>query len=421
MRQVITILFLIGTLSNLFCEDLTLEIVKEVESKPTIAIENATDSNVPQTLQKKLFKLLVGDLEVSAHFDVNDTMLKSDFGSSFDLLKHKKNDFVLRYELEGSGKHLSAKAKLFDTKTKNLLFSKTYSIDNKERYPFLAHKIIYDVNKALGFHDVDFLKSFVVFSKYGKPKHADIYISDYTLTFQKKIVSGGLNLFPKWANSKQSKFYYTSLEDKPTLYLVDIYTGQKRKILESEGMLVCSDVSKDGTKLLLTMAPKFQPDIYRYDLMTKKLTQITKYPGIDVNGNFTKNEHRIVFVSDRLGYPTIFTKRIGSRAVERVVYHGRNSNACNAFGDYVVYSSRETDNEFGKNTFNLYLASLNSDYIRRLTANGVNIFPRFASDGETLLFIKELGNQVGLGLTRLKYNKTYIYPLYTGKIQSIDW
>ena len=186
-------------------------------------------------------------------------------------------------------------------------------------------------------------------------------------------------------------------------------------------MLVCSDVSEDGNRLLLTMAPNMQPDIYRLDLQTGSLLRITYYPGIDVNGNFVQNGRVIVFVSDRLGYPTIFTKRIGSRAVQRVVYHGTNNSACSAYGDYVVYSSRESDNAFGRNTFNLYLASLNSDYIRRLTANGVNIFPRFGIDGETIMYIKEFGRQSGLGIIRLRYNKAYIYPLAVGKIQSLDW
>ena len=278
-----------------------------------------------------------------------------------------------------------------------------------------------DFNRALGFNDVDFLKSFVIFSKYTAPKHADIVISDYTLTYQKTVVHGGLNLFPKWADSSQSKFYYTQIKDKPTLYLVDIYQGTRQKVLSSEGMLVCSDVSKDGTKLLLTMAPNMQPDIYLFDRFTGSLRRITYYPGIDVNGNFVENEQKVVFVSDRLGYPTIFAKRIGARSVQRVVYHGRNNSACSTFEDYVVYSSRETDNAFGKNTFNLYLTSTTSDYIRRLTANGVNIFPRFAADGQTILFIKEYARQSGLGIIRLKYNKSYLYPLYVGKIQSIDW
>ncbi len=34
--------------------------------------------------------------------------------------------------------------------------------------------------------------------------------------------------------------------------------GKEKKILSSEGMLVCSDVSSDGSKLIVTMAPNDQ-------------------------------------------------------------------------------------------------------------------------------------------------------------------
>ncbi len=405
----------------LLAGDLTLEVIKDVGGKPKIAIEDAT-FDIDGKIDAKFFKLLIGDLEVSAHFDVNQTKNLSNYEDSPDFAKYRALDYLLRYQLfyDDFGK-LNVKAKCFDLKSSQTILNKVYRVSDYRRYPFLAHKIIYDVNVALGFDDVSFLKSFVVFAKYTKPKHSDIYISDYTLTYQKRVVSGGLNLFPKWANKEQTAFYYTAMEDRPTLYRVDIYKGTRTKILSSEGMLVCSDVSEDGGKLLLTMAPNYQPDIYLYDIFTHRLQRVTTYGGIDVNGNFVENGTKVVFVSDRLGYPTIFAKRIGARAVERIVYHGRNNNSCTTYGDYVVYSSRESDNAFGRNTFNLYLTSTTSDYIRRLTANGVNIFPRFANDGETILFIKEIGRQTGLGLIRLKYNKTYIYPLYTGKIQSIDW
>ncbi|SMC09933.1 Tol-Pal system protein TolB [Nitratiruptor tergarcus] len=418
MKRVLIVFVLAVTL---FAADMTLEIVKDVGSKPKIAIEDAT-LDVDGNIDRKFFRLLIGDLEVTAHFNVDQKRNLASMDSSIDYVKYKSKDYLLRYRLffDDFGK-LNVEAKIFSIKDGNTIIAKLYRISDKDRFPFLAHKIIYDLNNALHFPDVSFLKSFVVFAKYTKPKHADIVISDYTLTYQKVVVHGGLNLFPKWADKEQRRFYYTKIGDKPTLYLVDIYKGTQQKILQSEGMLVCSDVSEDGRKLLLTMAPQMQPDIYEYNTWTKTLNRITTYPGIDVNGNYVENEQRVVFVSDRLGYPTIFAKNIGSRAVERVVYHGRNNSACSTFGDYVVYSSRETDNAFGSNTFNLYLTSTTSDYIRKLTANGVNIFPRFSTDGETILFIKEYGRQSGLGLIRLKYNKSYIYPLRVGKIQSIDW
>jgi len=419
MRVVVSILFL---LTCLLSQDLTLEIVKEVGNEPKIAIENST-IQMDGAINKRFFKLILGDLSVSAHFRVDGKENIANYEDPLNYAKYKEDSYLLRYELYYDDRHrIGARASLYDLKGNKKLFEKSYVVSEKARYPFIAHRIVYDVNRALGYKDVDFLRSFVIFAKYIAPKRADIVLSDYTLTYQKTIVYGGLNLFPKWASKEQRAFYYTDMSgSKPTLYRVDIYKGTKQKIISSEGMLVCSDVSEDGRKLLLTMAPHYQPDIYLYDLSSGRLQRITTYPGIDVNGNFTQNDKKVVFVSDRLGYPTIFAKKIGSRAVERLVYHGRNNSACTTYGNYVVYSSRESDNAFGQNTFNLYLISLTSDYIRRLTANGVNIFPRFASDGETLLFIKEYGGQSGLGLIRLRYNKAYIYPLFVGKIQAIDW
>ncbi|MRJ02810.1 MAG: Tol-Pal system protein TolB [Epsilonproteobacteria bacterium] len=407
---------------GLSASDLTLEIVKEVGNEPKIAVENGT-TGVESRLDKKFFKLIIGDLTVTSHFNVDDKERRVNFDDAIDQIAYRDKEYLLRYKLfyDDRGR-LGARVFLFDLAQNRRIFEKSYTVSDRQRYPFIAHKIVYDINKVLNFPDVSFLRSFVIFSKYTGAKRADIVVSDYTLTYQKTIVSGGLNLFPKWASKEQRAFYYTDMSgEKPTLYRVDLYQGTRKKIISSPGMLVCSDVSEDGKQLLLTMAPGMQPDIYLYDLPSGRLERVTYYRGIDVNGNFTEGGRKIVFVSDRLGYPTIFAKEVDSRAVERLVYHGRNNSSCTTSGNYVVYSSRETNNAFGRNTFNLYLISTTSDYIRRLTANGVNIFPRFAPDGETLLFIKEYANQTGLGVLRLRYNKSYIYPLYTGKIQSIDW
>ena len=130
----------------------------------------------------------------------------------------------------------------------------------------------------------------------------------------------------------------------------------------------------------------------------------------------------MVFVSDRSGYANIYSKKLDIDApVEQVVYHGKNNNSVSSFGDYVVYSSRETDNEFGANTFNIYLISTKSDYIRRLTAVGNNQMPRFSKDGSSVMFLKHTPDQTAIGVIRLDYNKSYLFPLNKSNIQSFDW
>ena len=49
---------------------------------------------------------------------------------------------------------------------------------------------------------------FVVFSTYKGPGKADIMIGDYTLTYKKTVVTGGLNIFPKWQIKNKNYLLY---------------------------------------------------------------------------------------------------------------------------------------------------------------------------------------------------------------------
>jgi len=185
-------------------------------------------------------------------------------------------------------------------------------------------------------------------------------------------------------------------------------------------MLVCSDVSDDGKKLLLTMAPNGQPDVYEYTVASKKTVRVTKYSGIDVNAQYMA-DGRIAFVSNRLGYPNIFSKKIQTQATEQMVYVGKSNSACTAHDNYIIYKARESSNAFSTNTFNLHLISTKTDFIRRLTVTGINEHPQFSGDGGTVLFVKRYKNQSSIGVIRLNQNKNYLFPLKGGAIQSIDW
>jgi len=419
------IFIFMALISSLFAYDSTVEIVKKMDTLPKIAIQDASQANVDIKFRKKFFKILVGDLKVSSHFRPVDEYMQSSYEGNIEenFLSKLNLDLILRYQVSiDSDGVVVANIKLLNAKTGQVNSEKLYKISKTNRYPFLAHKIAVELNDIIGAPSIKWMEEFVIFAKYTQSKKSEIVISDYTLSFQKVVVKGGLNIFPKWANKMQNAFYYTSYNGvKPTLYRVDVRNGKREKILSSEGMLVCSDVSKDGKKLVLTLAPNDQADIYVYDLIKKNLEKVTNYSGIDVNGNFIDNDTRVVFVSDRLGYPNIFAQTIGSKSVEQMVYHGRNNNSVSALDNYIVYSSREKSSELGSKTFNLYLISTQTDYIRQLTAAGKNLYPRFADDSETIMFIKYYDNQSALGVIRLNANKSYLFPLKVGKIQSIDW
>ena len=364
-----------------------LVIIKYFNVKPKIAINFSGDKNV--------LKILKMDLTVLDHF--NFTI-------------NKENNATYRFDFSYNNNTL--KVKYFVNNKMNV--EKIYRSNNYAYFPFLVHKAVYDINEFFKMPKAKFLIRKVVYSLLVAPKEANIYIADYTLSYKKLIISGGLNVFPKWADESQNTIYYTKYERLPTLYRFNLRTGKREKILTSQGILIVSDVKKD--KLLLTLALNGASDVYEYNLKNKRLIRITKYSGIDVNGKFWGE--KIAFVSDRYGIPFVFSKsKLGT---ERVLYHGKNQVGLDAYKNYLVISSRETDNAFSSNTFNLFLVNKEDDSLKRLTFKGQNSYPNFSVDGNSIMFIKIENFYSKIGIIRLRENKIFYYPL-NKRLQSFDW
>jgi TolB protein len=406
------ILFFLLTI-NIFAIDAQLTIEKDVDSKASISLVEDEFSANSSRFHKKMFELLINDMKLSGHFNTDTSYHKAGFDNIMTLPQLHDKEYILKYSFAPSADRLNIKLiKVFDN---SIIFEKKYNINNSQRFPFLAHNAIVDINKALNYEDISWMKRNIIFSKYTTPRNSEIWIADYTLTFSSIVVRGGLNLFPKWANQSQNAFYYTSYNNLlPTLYRIDMRTGNKKKIVSSPGMLVCSDVSKDGKKLLLTMAPKGQPDIYQYTI-GKGLKRLTKFGGIDVNAKYAGDESQIVFVSNRMGKPNIYLKSIGYDSVSKIPQYGNYNSSCDVFDKYIVYSVKE-----GRNV-NIYLGSIYDLYVRPLTSNGINILPRFSNDGRVILYIKKHRGKNSIGYMNLATNTNMLYPMINGRIQSIDW
>ena len=401
---------------NLFGVDATLKIEKDVEQRARIALMDGSSEQ-----SSKVFNILLSDLKISGHFLPDTTHHIGDLSSNYIIPALKSQEYVLKYTMDQrSGTKLLVR--LLKASDGTQIFKKSYAIPTKAKMPFLIHKAISDVNNVLKYPSISWINRYVAYSVYTTPGRSEIRVADYTFNYKKTIIKGGLNLFPKWADSRQRSLYYTSYKGTlPTLYKLNIYNGTKTKITSSEGMLVCSDVSKNGSKLLLTMAPEGQADIYELDLGSKAKRRVTNFKGIDVNGRYVDDESRIIFISNRLGYANVFKKSIQGGATSQVVYHGRNNNACDAHGDKIVYSSRESNNAFGDNTFNLYLASTGSSDTRPITTTGANQFPRFSTDGSVILFLKQSGRSSSIGYINLTSHQSLLFPYNDRKVQSIDW
>jgi len=411
---------LITIAMSLFAVDASIDIEKSTTNLVKLAVESYSDATIGQSEKNMIDSMALQDIKVTDHMQTVSTAGKDSFDAAFDPVNmvQKNARILIRYKSYKSGKNLNIDAKVYDV-SGAVLASKKYSVPTFAEYPFAVHKMAVDLNNLLKAPPVDWMQKFVVLAKNTGIKKSDIIVSDYTLTYQKTIVSGGYNIFPIWGTAAQDVIYYTTIhEDKPALYRYELYSGKKTKIISSNGMLVCSDVSKDGSKLLLTMAPHGLPDVFLYDLKTKNTTNVSNFAGIDVNGNFLDNDTKVAFVSDRLGYPTIFAKKLDSLYTEQLVLSGKNSSF-SAKENFLVYSARDSgDNGVMQNIFHLDLASRNTT---KLTNSGWNTMPKVSQNGDAIMFIKNDRGRTYLGVIRLNSLSVFLFPMNLGKIKSFNW
>ena len=133
------ICFMLFTLFS-YAADATVEIVKKIDVLPKIAVQDASPKNVDLGARQSFFKLLVGDLRVSSHFQVLDEYLQSSYegGPLENFLSDKRVDLILRFSLNQDFNTMSATVKFINAKTGATTFEKAYSLSDKKRNPFFA-------------------------------------------------------------------------------------------------------------------------------------------------------------------------------------------------------------------------------------------------------------------------------------------
>ena len=407
-------LLMIMTVSLLGGFDAKLTIEKKADQRARVAV---VDGSLPTETSRKLHAIFVADLKISGHFLADEAYRSGEYGGNIVDPALRSQDYVIKYQYTQENGTNTLLVKLLRAANSKQIVEGRYAVSNPAKYPFLVHKAVSEINAQLKFAPIDWINRYVVFARYTGRKQSEILLADYTFHYVKTIIHGGLNLFPHWGDPAQKSLYYTAyVEGRPTLYRLDLRTGKRTVVTGSTGMIVCSDVKPDGEKLLLTMAPDGQSDIYEYDIATARATRLTTFSGIDVNGVYADNGKTMVFVSNRLGYPNVFKRDFASGTVTQVVFHGKNNNSVDAYGDTVVYSARE-----GQGVFNLYTAHTDGSSGRPLTSGGVNQFPRFSPDGNTILYIKRSYDGNAVGYLGLKTNQSLLFPLGDRKIQSLDW
>ena len=201
------------------------------------------------------------------------------------------------------------------------------------------------------------------------------------------------------------------------IWLQDIQTGTRSKLLEERGTASAPAWSPDGRRLALTLSRDGNSDIYVLDIAKRKLRRLTRHQAIDTEAAWSPNGRYIVFTSDRTGRPQIHRMSITGGPAELLTHEGRE-NARASYGpdgnSMVLVTNR------GKG-YRIGVFYVDSGKVDVLTDGTLDESPTFAPNGAMILYATQRGRQGVLAAVSADGRVKQILKLHQGEVREPAW
>ncbi len=221
--------------------------------------------------------------------------------------------------------------------------------------------------------------------------HREIYIADYDGAGLTRLTHDrSLDLLPRF--SPDGRFLvYTSYKNKnPDLYRMDLRTGRVSLLSGLQGLNVAGGFSPHGSRLLMTVSSGSTPGIWLLSLKSGKIERLTHPEGADSSPTFSPDGSQAAFVSDRAGNPEIYLLDLLTRRSTKLT----SLNWCDSpswapTGEWIAFAGREASED----PIDIFLTDITGRQLSRITrGEGSNEDPRWSADGRFIVFS---GNRSG--------------------------
>jgi TolB protein len=203
-----------------------------------------------------------------------------------------------------------------------------------------------------------------------------------------RTLTDGRNLViaPRVSPAGDRAVYTTYQTGSPRIALMDLRSGQSQLVGEIPGAMTFSPrFSPDGRALVFSAALGSTTDLYRLDLGTGQMAQLTNSPAIATAPSFSPDGQFITFESDRSGTSQIYVMPANGGPAQRISFgQGRYSTPVwSPRGDLIAF----TKSNAGR--FHIGVMRSDGSEERLLTASFLDEGPTWAPNGRVIMFTRE--------------------------------
>lgn len=208
--------------------------------------------------------------------------------------------------------------------------------------------------------------------------------------------------------------YAWPLYDTFDIYITESDGSNPRVLIGGDGYDAEATVGPDGRYIVFTSTRNGDIDLYRYDMETQEILQLTDTLGYDGGAFFSSDGSRIVWRASRpegddadqyrellgegLVQPTemdlFVANEDGSNPRQVIDLPGANwAPFFHPSGEKILFSSNHHRLDEGGRFFDLFMVNVDGSALTQITHGGVfNSFPMFSPDGTRLVFSSNRNN-----------------------------
>lgn len=222
---------------------------------------------------------------------------------------------------------------------------------------------------------------------------------------------------PAWSPDARRLAYVSFEGGRSAIYVQEVETGIRQLISSKKGVNGAPAWSPNGRRLAIARSHRGNTEIHVIELHSRKDRRITHNAAIDTEPTWSPDGRSLVFTSDRSGRPQLYRMNVNGGRAQRLTFEG-NYNSRPVFSPDGKSLAMVHGTESG---FKIAVLELETNFLRELTAAGLDESPSFAPNGGMILYATEYKHRGVLAAVSIDGKSRHRLLLQEGDVREPAW